>query len=153
MPLALEPQRHHTSASARAASIRRHVEPPARGRPRARPRLEAAQQRRRAAEPHVGAGRGQPPDVGPRDAPVEDVAQDRDLAARAATARQWARIVYRSSSAWVGWACQPSPPLTTRPPKVRGEVGRAASAWRMTIMSAPSASSVRTVSTSDSPLA
>ena len=26
------------------------------------------------------------------------------------------RIVYRSSSAWVGWACQPSPPLSTEPP-------------------------------------
>ena len=27
------------------------------------------------------------------------------------------RIVYRSSSACVGWACQPSPPLRTEPPK------------------------------------
>ena len=50
--------------------------------PRRRPRLEPAQQRRRAAQPQVRAGRGQRPDVGARHARVEQVAEDHDLAAR-----------------------------------------------------------------------
>ena len=62
------------------------------------------------------------------------------------------RIVYRSSSAWVGWACQPSPPLSTDPPNVSAaRYGAPDTTWRMTSMCAPSASTVRTVSTSDSP--
>ncbi len=63
------------------------------------------------------------------------------------------RIVYRSSSAWVGWACQPSPALSTLPPNVSAaRYGAPLTAWRMTSIPAPSASMVRTVSTSDSPL-
>ena len=62
------------------------------------------------------------------------------------------RIVYRSSSAWVGWACQPSPPLSTDPPKTSAaRYGAPDTPWRMTSIWAPSASTVRTVSTSDSP--
>ncbi len=63
-----------------------------------------------------------------------------------------ARIVYRSSSACVGWACQPSPPLSTDPPKISAaRYGAPLTLWRMTSMCAPSASMVRIVSTSDSP--
>ena len=62
------------------------------------------------------------------------------------------RIVYRSRSACVGWACQPSPPLRIWPPKCSAaRYGAPDVAWRITIMSPPSASSVRIVSTSDSP--
>ena len=64
------------------------------------------------------------------------------------------RIVYRSSSAWVGWACQPSPPLSTEPPKISAaRYGAPEVEWRITSIWAPSASTVRTVSISDSPLA
>ena len=62
------------------------------------------------------------------------------------------RSVYRSSSACDGCACQPSPPLSTEPPKTSAARYGAPDAWcRITSMSAPSASIVRTVSTSDSP--
>ena len=62
--------------------------------------------------------------------------------------------MYRSSSAWVGWACQPSPPLTTDPPNVSAaRYGAPDTEWRITSIWAPSASTVRTVSTSDSPFA
>ena len=62
------------------------------------------------------------------------------------------RIVYRSSRAWVGWACQPSPPLSTEPPKISAaRYGAPLTLWRITSIWAPSASTVRTVSTSDSP--
>ena len=62
------------------------------------------------------------------------------------------RIVYRSSRACDGWACQPSPPLSTEPPNVSAaRYGAPDTPWRMTSMCAPSASTVRTVSTSDSP--
>ena len=43
-----------------------------------------------------------------------------------------ARIVYRSSSAWVGWACQPSPPLSTEPPKTSAaRYGAPDTEWRI----------------------
>ena len=58
------------------------------GRQGARPRLEPRQQGGRAADPHVGPGRGEAPDVGTRHARMEDVAQDHDLAAGDAAARQ-----------------------------------------------------------------
>ena len=62
------------------------------------------------------------------------------------------RSVYRSSSAWLGCACQPSPPLSTDPPNTSAaRYGAPDTEWRITSMSAPSASTVRTVSTSDSP--
>ena len=62
------------------------------------------------------------------------------------------RSVYRSSSACDGWACQPSPPLRTDPPNTSAaRYGAPDTPWRMTSMCAPSASTVRTVSTSDSP--
>src|SRR6185295_7484677 len=62
------------------------------------------------------------------------------------------RMVYRSRSAWVGWACQPSPPLSTDPPKISAaRYGAPETECRMTSIWAPSASTVRTVSTSDSP--
>ena len=64
------------------------------------------------------------------------------------------RIVYRSRSACVGWACQPSPPLSTEPPNTSAaRYGAPLTLWRMTSMWAPSASTVRIVSTSDSPFA
>ena len=64
------------------------------------------------------------------------------------------RSVYRSRSAWVGCACQPSPPLMTWPVKTcAARYGAPLRPWRMTSMSAPRASTVRTVSTSDSPFA
>ena len=60
--------------------------------------------------------------------------------------------MYRSRSAWVGCACQPSPPLSTDPPKTSAaRYGAPLTLWRITSMCAPSASTVRTVSTSDSP--
>ena len=60
--------------------------------------------------------------------------------------------MYRSSSACDGCACQPSPPLSTDPPNTSAaRYGAPDTPWRMTSMSAPSASIVRTVSTSDSP--
>ena len=62
--------------------------------------------------------------------------------------------MYRSSKAWVGWACQPSPPLSTEPPKTSAaRYGAPDTEWRRTSSCAPSASTVRTVSMSDSPLA
>ena len=61
-------------------------------------------------------------------------------------------IVYRSSSACVGWACQPSPPLSTLPEKCSAaRYGAPEVAWRITSIRAPSASTVRIVSMSDSP--
>ena len=61
-------------------------------------------------------------------------------------------MVYRSSRAWVGWACQPSPPLSTEPPNTSAaRYGAPLTPWRMTSIWAPSASTVLTVSTSDSP--
>ncbi len=63
-----------------------------------------------------------------------------------------ARIVYRSRRACVGWACQPSPPLSTDPPNISAaRYGAPDTEWRTTSMCAPRASTVRTVSTSDSP--
>ena len=60
--------------------------------------------------------------------------------------------MYRSSSACDGCACQPSPPLSTDPPNTSAaRYGAPDAGWRITSMSAPSASIVRTVSTSDSP--
>ncbi len=52
----------------------------------------------------------------------------------------------------MGWACQPSPPLRTWPPKTcAARYGAPVVACRITRISAPSASRVRIVSTSDSP--
>ncbi len=60
--------------------------------------------------------------------------------------------MYRSRSACEGWACQPSPPLRTLPEKTSAaRYGAPDVPWRMTIMSAPSASIVRIVSTRLSP--
>ena len=71
---------------------------------------------------------------------------------RSPPGRCW-RIVYRSSRACVGWACQPSPPFRTWPPKISAaRYGAPETEWRITRISAPRASSVRIVSTSDSPL-
>ena len=53
-----------------------------------RPRLEAVEQGRGAAQPEVRARRGQRPDVRARDARVQDVAEDHDLPARDRSARQ-----------------------------------------------------------------
>src|SRR6185436_8830412 len=62
------------------------------------------------------------------------------------------RIVYRSSRAWVGCACQPSPPLSTDPPNTSAaRYGAPDTEWRITSICAPRASTVRTVSASDSP--
>ncbi len=62
------------------------------------------------------------------------------------------RMVYRSSSAWVGCACHPSPPFSTEPPNTSAaRYGAPDIEWRITSIRAPSASTVRTVSTSDSP--
>ena len=63
------------------------------------------------------------------------------------------RSVRASSSAWVGCAWMPSPALTTRRPVVRA--ARCAAPddpWRRTSVVTPVRSSVRSVSTSDSPL-
>jgi hypothetical protein len=63
------------------------------------------------------------------------------------------RIVYRSSRAWVGWACHPSPPLSTLPAKCSAaRYGAPEAECRITSIWAPSACTVRIVSTSDSPL-
>ena len=65
---------------------------------------------------------------------------------------RFSRMVNRSSRACVGWACQPSPPLRTWPPKTSAaRYGAPDTPWRITRISAPSASSVRIVSTRDSP--
>ena len=91
-PLALDPQRHDdVGVAQRLVDRGRDVEAPAGRRSPAGPRLEAAEQRRRAAQPQVGAGRGQRPDVGARHARMEQVAEDHDLAARPATRRAGAR--------------------------------------------------------------
>ena len=65
---------------------------------------------------------------------------------------RWRRSVYRSRSAWVGWACRPSPALMTLPRNSRAtRYGAPEVACRMTSTRAPSASRVRIVSSSDSP--
>ena len=62
------------------------------------------------------------------------------------------RMVYRSSRAWVGWACLPSPALTTRAWEVAATMlGVPAFLARQMYMSTPMESSVLTVSTRDSP--
>ena len=59
----------------------------------------------------------------------------------------------RSSSAWVGWACQPSPALITlAETSLATTYGAPAWWWRITTQSAPSACRVRMVSINDSPL-
>src|SRR5439155_585491 len=62
------------------------------------------------------------------------------------------RSVYASSTPCVGWACQPSPALITAA-AVRSatKYGAPEAAWRITTMSPPKASSVRTVSSKVSP--
>ena len=63
------------------------------------------------------------------------------------------RNVYASSSAWVGWACQPSPALMMWALVWRAaKYGAPEEPCLRTKTLAPTASSVRTVSTSDSPL-
>ena len=63
------------------------------------------------------------------------------------------RRVSASSSAWVGWAWVPSPALITRRPVLRAARCAAPDeAWRSTTVVTPVRSSVRSVSTSDSPL-
>ena len=63
------------------------------------------------------------------------------------------RRVRASSSAWVGWACVPSPAFTIRAPVLRAaRYGAPDSGCRSTIVPIPVRSSVRSVSTSDSPL-
>ena len=154
-PLPLDPQRHHDIGVAqRGVHVGRHREPPARSPPAPRrpmPRTRAgawpgrtARRRRRrrsgsrcsSARRASGARRrGSRPSPGQR----------RHRANRS-------RSVNRSSSAWVGWACQPSPPLRTCPLKCSAaSYGAPDVAWRMTSIRAPSASTVRTVSMSDSP--
>ena len=65
--------------------------------------------------------------------------------------RCW-RIVYESSSAWVGCSCQPSPALITDASTHSAmRHGAPADAWRTTMQSTPMASMVSTVSRSDSP--
>ena len=63
------------------------------------------------------------------------------------------RRVKASRRAWVGCSCQPSPALTTEAsiqPAIRW--GTPLERWRTTMASIPMASTVRTVSSSDSPL-
>ena len=64
------------------------------------------------------------------------------------------RRVSASASAWVGWACVPSPAFTIRRPVARAtRYGAPDAAWRSTTAVTPVRSSVRSVSTSDSPFA
>src|SRR2546423_987634 len=66
---------------------------------------------------------------------------------------RWRRSVKASRSAWVGCSCQPSPALTIEAsihPEMR--CGTPDDRWRTTMASMPMASTVRTVSRSDSPL-
>ena len=65
---------------------------------------------------------------------------------------RWRRRVKASRSAWVGCSCQPSPALTTEAsiqPAIRW--GTPDDLCRTTMASMPIASTVRTVSSSDSP--
>ncbi len=63
------------------------------------------------------------------------------------------RMVNASSSACVGCSCMPSPALMMRDLQIRASRWHAPEdAWRMTIMSGDSASRLRTVSASVSPL-
>jgi hypothetical protein len=69
------------------------------------------------------------------------------------SAPKCSRTVNRSSSAWVGCWCQPSPALSTWASTKRVRVAAAPDwSWRMTIASTPMACSVSAVSLSDSPL-
>ncbi len=63
------------------------------------------------------------------------------------------RIVYASSSAWVGCSWVPSPALTTLPStQLASRCGAPLAGWRMTTASAPIACSVSAVSLRLSPL-
>ena len=63
------------------------------------------------------------------------------------------RIVYESSSAWVGCSCQPSPALITdASTQLATRCGAPEDECRTTIASTPMASIVRAVSRRDSPL-
>ena len=65
----------------------------------------------------------------------------------------FSRIVYRSSRACVGCSCVPSPAFSTLPEMNRASVCAAPlEECRITMASAPMASSVKAVSFSDSPL-
>ena len=113
-----------------------------------------------AAEHHARAQPGQQQHVGAGDAAVQDVADDGDgdagegvggdgVDVRGADA---ARMVRRSSRAWVGCSCMPSPALSTGR-RVDSSSSQAApeELWRRMMASAPSARRVRPVSLSVSP--
>ena len=131
---------------------RRHASVPPRRRPGrpSKPRTQAGgpPSRTRAPERHQGV------QVRARHPRVRDVADDRHRASverarapRAASARR--------ASAWVGWACVPSPAFTIAQAGAlrAARYGAPDAAWRRTTVVTPVRSRVRSVSTSDSPFA
>ena len=129
------------------------MEPTPRGRPAPGPRLEPAQERRRTAQPEVGAGRGERPDVRAGHPRVQDVAEDHHLAAgqrRVAEVRAH-RVQVEQGLGGVGVPAVAAVEHGATEHLGR-EVRRTADAeWRITSMCAPRASTVLIVSTSDSP--
>ena len=107
-PLALHPQHVDDVGGLDRADV---------GRGLAAERLDPArQERRRPDERRVRADERERLDERAGDAAVEDVADDRDVQP-VERARTRSRIVKRSSSAWVGCWCLPSPALTTAAPE------------------------------------
>ena len=146
-PLALDAQHHHD-----VGALERRLERGRRRRRRAsRPRAASACAGRRSA-PSAPIVRKQVR-VRARDAAVARCRR-RSRPSSPSSLPLARRMVNASSSACVGCSCVPSPALTTRGPRARGDVVRARPrpAWRITRTSGCIASRFFTVSSSVSPL-
>ena len=110
----------------------------------------ARNERRRSAKHDVRAEFREQMNIGAGHAAVRDIADDRDAQAFERGARS--RIVRASSSACVGCSCVPSPALTIGICRCRArKCGAPEAAWRITMAFGRIATSVFSVSTSDSP--